>query len=86
MGEAPDLLTPQELVVRWKFKISIRTLDDWRSTRRKSGPAWQKIGGRVFYPTDFVIEYEEDQTCIPKQKKRVANVKNAASKDSKGAA
>jgi hypothetical protein len=71
-----ETLSPVELVARWRGRIKIRTLECWRY--RKTGPAWQKIGGRVYYPIDFVIEYEEEMCVIPKEKKRAVSVKSAS--------
>jgi hypothetical protein len=78
MSEKPEplpvLLTPFELVARWHFKITVRTLENWRY--RKQGPAWQRIGGRIMYPIDFVIEYEQDNTVIPKEKRKCQSLTN----------
>jgi|WetSurMetagenome_2_1015567.scaffolds.fasta_scaffold1187571_2 hypothetical protein len=58
-------LTEKELVWRWKNKISGSTLRHWR--KNKHGPAFVKFGGRVLYPLDFVEEYEQENTIIPKK-------------------
>jgi hypothetical protein len=54
------LLTPQELVDRWKGSITAVTLATWRS--RKQGPKYVKVGGRVLYPMEGVEEYEKKRT------------------------
>lgn len=53
-------LTPTELAARYKGRITVRTLANWRST--KNGPRFTKIGGRVLYPVDAVIEWEKSRT------------------------
>jgi hypothetical protein len=61
-------LTPEQVVLRWVnvgIRVSVRTLRYWRKTN--SGPAWIKIGGQIYYPLDFVEEYEQDNTHIPKK-------------------
>lgn len=55
-----NLLTPQDLCERYKGKISLRTLANWRS--EGSGPSFTKIGGRVFYALDAVLRWEKDRT------------------------
>lgn len=41
---AARLITPTELVSRWRGAITLVTLATWRS--RKQGPPYVKIGGR----------------------------------------
>lgn len=53
-------LTPNELAARYKGSITVRTLANWRSTG--NGPRFTKIGGRVLYPVDAVIEWEKSRT------------------------
>jgi hypothetical protein len=50
------LLTPKELRKRWRNKIALGTLSNWRSDQK--GPRPTKIGGRVFYKESVVIAYE----------------------------
>ena len=49
-------LSQDELLKRWRFKITKRTLDNWRSS--KQGPSFIKACGSALYPLDAVIEYE----------------------------
>jgi hypothetical protein len=61
-------LTPDQLVDRWlkrSIVVSVQRLKEWRS--KETGPAWIKIEGRIYYPLDFVEEYEQDNTHIPKK-------------------
>lgn len=53
-------LTPAELVDRYKAAITVRTLANWRSIGE--GPSYTKIGGRVLYPLDAVINWEQKRT------------------------
>ena len=60
MPDTTKYLTPTELVARYKNTITIRTLANWRSTGE--GPRYTKIGGRVLYPVDDVISWENSRT------------------------
>jgi hypothetical protein len=53
-------LTPAELVVRYEGKISTRTLANWRS--QGTSPPFTKVGGRILYPLDELIEWEKRRT------------------------
>ncbi len=55
-------LTPEDISKRYKGTISPRTLANWRSSGE--GPAFTKIGGRVLYPLDKVMEWEEKRTKV----------------------
>jgi hypothetical protein len=54
------LLTPAELVTRWRDCVTLVTLATWRS--RKNGPPYVKVGGRVLYPLDGVEAWEKKRT------------------------
>jgi hypothetical protein len=62
MGDDMEVqyFTPNELAARYKNSITVRTLANWRSTG--NGPRFTKIGGRVLYPVDAVIEWERSRT------------------------
>jgi hypothetical protein len=47
-------LTQLELAERWR--LSGRTLEKWRQTRR--GPRFLRVGGRVLYPIEEVERFE----------------------------
>jgi hypothetical protein len=51
-----DLLTPDELVERWKGAVSVRTLDQWRYLGK--GPSSIKIGNKVRYKLADVVAWE----------------------------
>ncbi len=55
-AESTTMFNETELANRWK--ISVRTLQDWR--RRKTGPRFVKLQGwAVRYPLQSVIDFEE---------------------------
>ena len=53
----PQYLRPAELVARWCNTVTLSTLDNWRSQQR--GPRWFKAGGRVLYPINEVVQFEQ---------------------------
>lgn len=53
-------LTPEEVSARYGGRITVRTLNNWRSNG--SGPPFTKIGGPVMYPLDKLVEWEEKNT------------------------
>lgn len=57
-GRRPDRahLTQLELADRWR--LSGRTLEKWRQTRR--GPRYLRVGGRVLYPLEEVARFEAE--------------------------
>ena len=52
-----DYITADELVIRYKGKITKRTFANWRY--QNQGPEWIKIGGRVMYSLSEVRKWEE---------------------------
>lgn len=61
--EPAKLLTPSELIARWRDSITASTLATWRS--RKLGPSYVKVGGRVLYPLRAVEAWEAKRTMLP---------------------
>lgn len=51
-----QLLTPQEVVERYRGAVTVRTLTNWRSLG--SGPKWLKVGKAVLYPLENLREWE----------------------------
>ncbi len=51
-----NLLTPAELVARWRGAVAEKTLKNWRHAGR--GPTPTRIGRRVFYAEADVRTYE----------------------------
>lgn len=58
--DAQQLLTPQELCARWKNKVTVGTLRNWRA--KGKGPRPTKIGGSIFYMLVEVENWEIRQT------------------------
>lgn len=57
---ATTFLTPDELVLRYKGNISVKTLANWRT--KGGGPDYVKIGGKIMYPLLAVIAWERLRT------------------------
>jgi len=55
-----EFLTPAEVASRYQGKITIRTLANWRSSG--TGPPFVKIGGRILYKIEMVLEWEHRRT------------------------
>ena len=61
LAEPATMLNETELASRWK--ISVRTLQDWR--QRKTGPHFVKLQGwAVRYPLQAVIDFEEQSLRV----------------------
>ena len=58
MKSSDQYLTPRELAARWRNIVALSTLDNWRSSQNR-GPRFVKIGGRVLYPLEEVVAYEQ---------------------------
>lgn len=57
MNNNDDFLTPAELAQRWKGRVSVGTLRNWRT--KKIGPAFTKISGTgILYPVSAVEAFE----------------------------
>lgn len=57
-NERPNYLTPEELSARFRGKISVRTLANWRCLGDGYGPRFTKIGGRILYTLSDVVSWE----------------------------
>lgn len=57
---APEFLTPAEVSARYNGRISVRTLSNWRNLG--SGPPYTKLGGKVLYPLERLVEWERRNT------------------------
>lgn len=53
-------LTPEEVVQRYEGRVNVRTLANWRSAG--VSPPFTKVGGRILYPLDDLIEWEKRRT------------------------
>lgn len=56
----PEFLTPTDLVERYKGKITVRTLANWRS--QGISPPFTKVGGRILYEKRALEEWERRRT------------------------
>lgn len=50
-------LTPEEVSFRWRRKVDVETLKNWRSLR--IGPPFHRFGRAVLYRLDLLERYEE---------------------------
>lgn len=50
-------LTASQLIERWGQIVTLGTLANWRSKR--IGPPYVKLGVRVLYPIDPLVEWEK---------------------------
>lgn len=62
-----QFLSADQLVDRYCGKVSVKTLANWRSTG--TGPAYTKIGGRVFYAIGDVERWEAQRQITPRVSK-----------------
>jgi hypothetical protein len=51
-------LTDRELINRWRKKIALKTLANWRYSKNPKGPAYTRIGGRILYALEDIKKYE----------------------------
>ena len=54
--------TPDELVRRWRGRIDIETLANWRS--RRQGPTYHRFGRAVLYRADLLISWESKNMIV----------------------
>ena len=59
-SQSQKYLTAQEVAFRFDGKISVNTLGNWRNLG--VGPAYLKLGGRVLYPIEKLVEWEQRNT------------------------
>ncbi len=52
-----NLLTPEQVVARYRGAVTIDTLERWRHF--KTGPAYRRIGRLVFYHTADLFSWEK---------------------------
>lgn len=56
----PEYLTPSDVAARYKGKITVRTLANWRS--QGISPPFVKVGGRILYEKRALEEWERTRT------------------------
>jgi|SaaInl74LU_5_DNA_1037368.scaffolds.fasta_scaffold17081_3 hypothetical protein len=59
MDPTATFLTPHQVVKRYGNWISVKTLANWRT--KQSGPAYVKIGGRIFYKLCALTKWERER-------------------------
>lgn len=60
MSADKKYLTPQEVSAHFDGRISVNTLSNWRNLG--TGPAYLKLGGKVLYPREKLVEWEQRNT------------------------
>lgn len=60
MQPSKIFFTANDLAQRWEGRVSVRTMANWRS--QATGPRYVKIGGRIVYPVEAVLEWEQART------------------------
>lgn len=58
--QAPRFLTAKQVSERYNGLLSVNTLNNWRNLG--NGPAFLKIGGKVLYPLEKLVEWEQRNT------------------------
>jgi hypothetical protein len=58
-----ELLSVDEVVKRYKGKITKGTLANWRM--KKDGPPFMKLGGRILYPLSLLTKWEAARLKVP---------------------
>ena len=58
--DVAEYLTPDEVVKRFKGRITVRTLANWRS--QGISPPYTKLNGRILYPLDDLLKWEASRT------------------------
>lgn len=53
-------MTPEQVAARYKGNLSVRTLANWRTSG--DGPKYIKIGGKVMYRRDALLQWEDSRT------------------------
>lgn len=52
-----EYYTPKEVVERWQGRVTYGCMKNWRNIGR--GPAFIKVGGRVYYELSEIEDYEK---------------------------
>ena len=70
-----EYITPEELVARYKGRISVKTLANWRT--KGGGPEYTKIGGKIMYCMTHVINWERMRTYAATAKRSASALSSA---------
>ena len=60
VAKVAEFLNTKELSARWGGRITVRTLENWRST--SNGPPFIKLGGAVLYRVTAIETWENSRT------------------------
>ena len=55
-------LTPEEVSLRWRRKVDVETLKNWRSLR--IGPPFHRFGRAVLYRIDLLVQWERQNLVV----------------------
>lgn len=61
-GHLTAYLTPEEVAVRWRRKLALETLANWRAKR--IGPPFIKIGKTILYPLALLLKWEQQNLVL----------------------
>jgi hypothetical protein len=57
--ELPLFITPEELSLRWRGKVDVETLKNWRAQPLRIGPPFHRFGRAVLYRLDLLERWEQ---------------------------
>ncbi len=60
--EEDDMLTDEEVSARYRGRITVGTLRNWRALR--IGPAYVKVGKAVLYKRSALIAWDRKNTVV----------------------
>lgn len=66
-GSDLRFMSAEDLAERYCGKVSVKTLANWRSIG--TGPAYRKIGSRVFYAIEDIEKWEVQRQITPRVSK-----------------
>ena len=58
-----EYLTPAEVSDRWRGRVSVGTLANWRNLGR--GPVYTKLEGTILYPLAEIVKFEKRNMIKP---------------------
>jgi hypothetical protein len=62
----PEFLTADEVLARWRGKISAKTLSNWRRDQGIGLP-FTRLGNQIVYPLASLKEWERGRTFLSTQ-------------------
>lgn len=61
MSDSQQYLTPPEVSERYGGHLSVNTLTKWRNDGQRQGPPFLKLGSKIVYPLDALVEWEKSR-------------------------